>query len=1488
LTTITTRLNEVLSDPPEGVLAEQAIVNEMSSIVSNPETQAIIAGTAPLSSRAGGKKRGTAGRFETVEAAGFFDPETNEVTTPRDLGMGSQNLYANKGFRVSKHIPYLDAIIEEFSNPQNFLDMDAVVYDGSTAKLVKTAEILARWIKDVRSAGSQKAKIEMIINPPDYVPPALAKKLLHGMTRDPYQLAKKAVDDVTHPMEKFARKVVSKLDGVIDQINTINNHYRIFGELSYVDWEKFPGVRLTKDWSGSGELTEININFGPRAEGVVPGIAFNISTPFESVLQGVDALIQAIEQDMGGQVRLYDLVGEEYSFPAQITGLTKGKAASKAQVLKDLKKFRQDIIKSKKITPKNRASKVVRENRLPDVVPDEVTAVPTPPKLAPVPEFIAEDAPGAAALPDDLEQMVIRAIDDEAYYEELIDAVQSVIAYEKDMDRALNPTPEDIAEFKAQTLKAIEDEITDLNGFAESNLGALWLRENNTARFWLTPVKGMPEWDWWYQLPAKQRQKIARDFFYSEKRLAPAKKGSTRSAWRTERKTQGIDEIADEAGMTVDEWADAFLDYVNRIQNARRQAKDSNEMSFDEYATEYSRVNTEEMMRYKDEVGDMTAADYDQIFKRMDYIKAEETGTPPENLRPIANTPDEVRPDPTIADPTVREAAYAVDVVDAMAKDAAYKMRRAERMSERTKAFEQFIETAKKYDEATKRFENTRLGRVKVEQALSRNEAERRKLRRRREEARKLERKLKKVERDLNTSSGVEQIRLMRGNVPLQVAVEGEYPSAQFAVDLPMEDGGGVNTIPLQGPMYVPTGRPRGFTGSLSMEQLKRGLEGFNTLTSEHYRDGDRHTIFSIRQLALRMGREAATMTGNEAYKAIVAQFGEEAVAVLSEDLSLSLYEKAYERVSSMPLAEQIRLGYRGVIEEQQAALKPEGAVFDATAAEAIDRLVDDGVAAYSQGVPDPAAAFNSALKEEFGRLVAEEMALRGYVAVDPFARIGAALSYGKITHKTMFLPVGLREYISKVEVVSDPNTWNQVQKAAFKVTSAMKTTTLVFSVAWQLGDLISNVMLAAMSGQDVSVMDIVRRMKDVKQKEYGPGLRAIWDPRSEAPTPTRDVRLAQEAPIQDIGASQAERRYIYNIPEVAEKAPLLKRVTGLEYPEPLQGRGVTKVAFRINEAINRLSRHAYFLELLDNELANRNLTIDDIADTWRSDPTLRKLVFDVADTANDFLGDFADLSLAERKLVALGVPFYSWAKHIHRVTMLIGRENPAALRWYFYLGALNYDPNEDPMNLRYGALNLFGGSVSTNILNPFGDVFSGPIADLLIEQDPRTALGTLGPVPRLVSGGLFGTDITKLQPISRPTATSRYNESGQLIPTPLLTNPTEMAGYTAQQFPIVQRFLNTLPEGTIPGTRIATGPVSRYGTGEARLRKGTNKTVRRPGGQLAAIGRIFSLPGIPYQSEDQLMDIEQAAKARLRTINSMRRLRAAKLDEEFTQVGPR
>lgn len=1640
IVTISNRINQLMIDPPDGVLREQAIANEIVSIISDKGTQEIIAGTAPLSNRVTGKRRGTGAAFSIMAEAGFWD----EAEGPSGLPAQGLGFYSGRYAGVDA---YLDAVIEEFSNPQNFVNSQGVGYDGNTAKLVKTVEILARWAQEVRAAKTDAARIELILNPPDYVPPALAKKLLQGTTRDPARIKSLSPDDVTHPMDKFVRKVVDRMDSIIYDVNIMDAHVRQFGTASFLDWNKFGGAKVVRDWSGQTKEVIITVPSVPN-EGIVPRLKFRTETPVEAVINAVDLLIEAIKNDEGANPFIYEDAPEGYK--VSVDGLTKGKAKYKNAVIKDLEKIRNDLEKAKKLTPDEATKLLVEDNILPDVVPDDVStaveAIAKPGQKLPQksqntradyviipcgaakgktattvaemytgsmfkdalatarqmftddrifvisaeygllrlddviepydkklgdpgsvdsttismqlrdegirdanilsllpndyhrlfqggvdgplnanpnritveqyysgargigeqkgrlkklreenPLQISEEAPGSVILPDDMEQIAVTALDDQAIYESLVNSFQDRAAYERDITRIENPEPGDIDAFVASEVSRIEGEIRDLEGFALSNLGGEVPAVGDGRPRWnLSPQKGQPEWEWWYALPPKTRQRISRDFFYSRKRLAPAKKGSTRSATRTVRDADYIDAVADSAGMSVDQWAEAFLDYVNRTTRIRTELKDFKSLTPDEVFELYARVNMDEMNQYAGDIPDMSIEQYEQIFDRIEYLKAERSGATPGNLRPIADSPADVKPDPIIPDPTIRLAAYEVDVVDAMAKDAANKMRRAQRMTERVKAFEEFIEAAKRYEESKQRFEVYGTRKLKLQKKIEANEEKQRLLRTKIDTSKKMITRLKKAEKILTESESAQRIGLMRGSVPLELAVTGEYPSAQFGIDIPAE-GGGLETVSLQGPMYVPTGRPRGFTGTLKVEMLQKGLDGFNTLTSEHYRDGDRHTIFSIRQLALRLGREVEQMTGNEAYKAIVAQFGDEAVTILGEDLSLSLYEKAYNRVSSMPVVEQIRLGYKGRIKED-ISIDPDAVE---PTPEALDRMADDyietvdGIAAYSSGVPVPAEVFNLALKEEFGRLVAEEMYLRGFTAVDPYKSITAGVPYTRVTHKTIFLPTGLRELIAKTEVISDPSTWNLAMRTARRITGAMKTTTLVFSVSWQLGDLISNVILAKMSGQDVSVRDMVRRMYEVKQKEYGSqgrfGLKTIWDPTSDAmlPTPDATIRLAQEAPIQDIGASQAERRYIYGIPEGAEKQPLLTRLTGKQYPEAVRGRGVVKVSFRINEAINRISRHAFFLELLDKELAKRNLTIDEISDVWRSDPTLRELVFKVADTANDFLGDFADLSLGERKLVALGIPFYSWAKHIHKVTLLIGRDNPAALRWYFYIGAMHLNPEEDPFNLRYGSLNLFGGAISTNILNPFADVFGGPLASLAFQNDPRTALNTLGPVPRLTSAYLTGMDISKLQPISRPSGTINYSESGQAIPTPLLTRPTELLGYTAQQFPIVTRGLNLLPTGTIPGTRIATGPVSRYGTGEARLDPTTKQPVRKIGGQLAALGRVFAIPGIPYQGEEQIADIERAARARLRSVNSLRRLRALQTGEEFVPVGP-
>lgn len=1483
LVDLSTKINELQVDPPDGVLLEQAIADQILAIVDEPQNQQILAGTAPLTAEP--VKPRTGPSTATTPAGQLYEDFYNEGLA-EDGGV-NYSVWVNNIKNID--LEQIEFIAEVFSSPEKYADVQGATVLGNINYLMTTANILARWINEVAREKSTAKQIELILNPPDYVPEALAKKLLHGVTRDKARLAKLSVTDTTHPVSKFMSKVVREaLSNVLEDINNFAFAYHKFGSLRFADWKKIPEAKLINDWSGNPRIIQIYPTSIP-ADGVVPRIRFDISTPVESVLEAIDALIYSIEQDKGAQgLYVSELLESMYgygdpaaitSFVVEIDGLTKKNAKYKAQALKELQQLRAKIESAKNITPEQLAESIVDPKRLPGVTTRPIERKLTPVKTV-VPENIAPDSPGKNPLPDNLEEIALRAANDELYYEELVDLSQDAARLEAAIESIKNPTPEELAKYKEEKLKEADQEIYDLNGLALTNLaGGIHSQGiiNTSDARWYVKVdpEGTPEWDWWYNLDGRMRQRLARTYFVSTPIRVPGSK-------RIIRKAQGIDAIADQAGMTIDEWADAFLEHDRVLNNAKKRRKELKSLDKQELRDDFIAKETYDIQGYIDKYEEtgITAEQYQQILDRIDFLKAEDTGNVPSNLRPIAKSPDEVVPDPAIADPTVRAAAYEVDVVDAMAKDAANKMRRAQKMTERVKAFNEFVTKAESYDEAVARFEKMRGGREKTLTAISINEEKQRVLREKMKAAKKLERRLSKTEKMMVESPQLQKIEKMRGGIPLQVALEGGYPAEQFAVDVPTPEGG-LETVPIVGPMYLPTGRPRGFTGALKVEQLKRGLEGFQTLSSEHYRDGDRHTIFSIRQLALRLGNEMSQITGNEAYKAIVAQFGNEAVAILGEELSLSLYEKAYEKVASMPLAEQIRLGYTGIIEEQ--SIGPDGSIPDA---ESIARIVDDGIASYSQGVVDPAAAFNLALKEEFGRLIAQEMAFQGYTAVDPFKSIGAALAYTKVTHKSMFLPTGLRELIAQTQVVSDPSTWNRAIKAAAKVTGAMKTSTLVFSVTWQLGDLISNVMIAAMSGQDVSVRDLIRRMRDVKRKEYGPGFRGLLDPRFEDfPTPTPDITIAQEAPIQDIGASQAERRYIYGIPDTPEKPPLLTRIFKKQYPEVVRGRGVAKFSFRVNEAINRISRHAYFLELLENELAKRGLTIDEISDTWRSDSQLRKLVFDVAETANDFLGDFADLELWERKLVAVGVPFYSWQKHIHKVFMLLGRESPESLRWYFYLGAINFDPDEDPMNLRYGGLSLFGGVVSTNIFNPLGDVVGGPIPSAVFEGDVRPILNTLGPVPRLTTASALGLDVTKLQPVSRPAGTGSYTPSGQLMATPLITRPGELAGFSMQQFPIIPRLLNILPEGTLPGTNIATGPVSRYGTGEARLRPG-GQTLRRPGGQLAALGRLFSLPGIPYQSEDQLLNIEASARQRLRTINALRRRRAAQTGEEYVPVG--
>jgi hypothetical protein len=87
---------------------------------------------------------------------------------------------------------------------------------------------------------------------------------------------------------------------------------------------------------------------------------------------------------------------------------------------------------------------------------------------------------------------------------------------------------------------------------------------------------------------------------------------------------------------------------------------------------------------------------------------------------------------------------------------------------------------------------------------------------------------------------------------------------------------------------------------------------------------------------------------------------------------------------------------------------------------------------------------------------------------------------------------------------------------------------------------------------------------------------------------------------------------------------------------------------------------------------------------------------------------------------------------------------------------------------------------------------------------------------------------------------------------------------------------LQILPGKNIPGTDIALGPVNTYLTGEARLNPTTRQRVEKWGGTPAAVARLFSIPLIPFKTEEQIRQATMAARVRLSSVAVLKAMREA------------
>jgi hypothetical protein len=899
-----------------------------------------------------------------------------------------------------------------------------------------------------------------------------------------------------------------------------------------------------------------------------------------------------------------------------------------------------------------------------------------------------------------------------------------------------------------------------------------------------------------------------------------------------------------------------------------------------------------------------------QLRKNQTLLESAPVPEAPASLRPKAQTPAEVQPDTKIRDEAVQRAVYYAELADAAAAKVSAALNAAETLTERLQYLEEYFEKKGEYDVEVNRLaiqlevsQRARARRDKLEQEIA-------DLRLKQVQAEEgLEPAKESIEAIL-THPYYEGYQNLTGDIPLDVAMGGNFPTDIGGYSLPDLEG---NTVPLSGPMYVPSGGPKKFFGGVAQDVTEEGLTGWRDLKSEHYRDGDRHVIFSLEQVAIRMGQEVSMMVENERYRFIIATFGETASAILGDEFTQQLYEQAVQWADNYD-ASTLQSMFK---EEWERAQQDPDFV--------------PGIASYAPGIPSPAQAREFAIRTQYGTLIAEAMEKIGYTPIDPYKNINALyperdvnanrlapVDEGidpadlepvreNIVPETMFLPTGMREVMMQVVVPRKNATLTKLLKASAAVTSSMKTTTLVFSIPWQLGDIISGIQIAKAAGIPFSVF--VKQLNTVLEQEFGSvatrkdAVQTLKrfaipeiDPNANIPQRLKDFltpepmtvgplgRVASESPVQDLGQTAQERSVLY--PGTMEpKKRLTNRIADKLGIKPIGyignvNKGIVGTSYKINGSINKLMRHAFFLSKLDESLRARGMTLEqldnDSAANWKNDPEIRQLVFDAAESANDWLGDYANLNMKERMYYSQAFPFYSWMRHIHHVFNLVIDTNPEFLGYYLYVGSLYMNnAEEDPMNLRRGSISAFGGVSNAGFINPFADVAGGPLFSFAVEGN-RNPLGqSLGPVPRLL-GGAAGFDVTKFRTLSRPAGTGSYDEAGNLTYSGVLRNPGEALGFTLQQFPLATRIMNINPTpfDNIPGTRIALGPVSRYQTGEARTNPVTGQRLESPGGRLAATARLFGTPLVPYRTDDQINQVMLAARGRLMTLEELLRRR--------------
>ena len=564
-----------------------------------------------------------------------------------------------------------------------------------------------------------------------------------------------------------------------------------------------------------------------------------------------------------------------------------------------------------------------------------------------------------------------------------------------------------------------------------------------------------------------------------------------------------------------------------------------------------------------------------------------------------------------------------------------------------------------------------------------------------------------------------------------------------------------------------------------------------------------------------------------------------------------------------------------------------------------IQKLGDIQTAAINelQNQPIPRNTPESAiqLNRRTGELIIRQLRERGYEPVSPVkfeAPLGENAPHSPlgglqeivgaevVDANTIAMRIGLRDTIaSRFEPVhgnTTPSAITRVFSKVGKLTQGWKSVVIPFSLRWQVGDLVGNVMNAWVRG-DIPASEMVRAMNDVKNRLTVDGDGIVRTLKSDvANQAMADPILAAllGAGLEARGLRGAELQAIGE----GTLRPAREQISSRMFPKFRQK------AFNVNATQNLLARGAVAITKLEAELASRGRTLDEIDPvTLLNDKVLHDAVVKAVRETNNTLGAFAEMTPWERNVLRQVFPFWSWIKFINKAAAQLVLDQPDRVLFYGHIGSMyTSGDGKDLMDWLKDKTPTPFGFMDFRFLNPYSDAmifnrnpldavsqtFTRPSPVIMTGIDAANAVGFYATGKSLIPyGGMSRPGYLE----GRPGASDRG--FGDLVGELGYMGLNRFGGPFRNVLTVLPNEIPVIaPEGRLIGTDVAIGTRNRYPQGSARTQgiyaePRLNPTVARAGAVLAALGipaPIFDTEKAYAQGETQAAKDE---KARLRRI---------------------